>query len=126
VKKRRRKKFRDKSVLPDTDLRQTPLVERKKRNLKRLIEGSDRNEIIYSQHVERDAKLLFQKVCERNLEGIVCKRRMGVYSEHGWLKIKNQNYTQTERRHEMFTAFHERRKSGKIVSPKLWPKRGSA
>ena len=34
-----------------------------------------------------------------------------------WLKIKNPNYTQTEGRHEMFTAFHERRKSGKIVRP---------
>ena len=43
---------------------------------------------------------------------------MGVYAEHGWLKIKNPNYSQSEGRHEMFTAFHERRKSGKIVSPK--------
>jgi hypothetical protein len=31
---------------------------------------------IYAQHVERDGKLLFQEVCERNLEGIVCKRRI--------------------------------------------------
>jgi bifunctional non-homologous end joining protein LigD len=89
------------------DLRQTPLIDRK-RKLRRLIEGGDCSEIIYAQHVERDGKLLFQEVCERNLEGIVCKRRMGVYSEHGWLKIKNPKYTQAEGRHEMFEAFQER------------------
>jgi hypothetical protein len=33
---------------------------------------------------------------------------MGVYSEHGWLKIKNPHYTQTEGGHEMFEAFRER------------------
>jgi bifunctional non-homologous end joining protein LigD len=37
--------------LNGTDLRQTPLIERKKR-LRRLIEGSDCSEIIYAQHVE--------------------------------------------------------------------------
>jgi len=100
--------------LNDTDLRQTPLIERKKK-LRRLIEGS---EIIYAQHVEQDGKLFFQEVCERNLEGPVCKRRMGVYAEHGWLKIKNPHYTQTEGRHEMFEAFHEQRKSRKSPSAK--------
>ena len=97
--------------LDGVDLRQTPLIERKKK-LRRLIEGSECSEIIYAQHVERDGKLLFQEVCERNLEGIVCKRRVGVYSEHGWLKIKNPHYSQSEGRQEMFTAFQERRKSG--------------
>jgi ATP-dependent DNA ligase len=80
---------------------------------------------MYSQHVERDGKLLFQEVCERNLEGMVCKWKTGLCSEHGWLKIKNPHHTQTEGRHEMFEAFHDRRKSGKIVSPKIWPKKGS-
>ena len=56
--------------LNDTDLRQTPLIERKKK-LRRLIEGSECSEIIYWQHVERDGTLLFQEVCQRNLEGIV-------------------------------------------------------
>jgi len=96
--------------LNGVDLRQTPLIERKKK-LRRLIEGSGCSEIIYAQHVERDGTLLFQEVCERNLEGVIAKRRMGVYSEHGWLKIKNPHYTQTEGRHEMFTALQERRKS---------------
>jgi hypothetical protein len=44
---------------------------------------------------------------------MVAKRRMGVYAEHGWLKIKNPKYTQAEGRHEIFEAFHKRVK-GKI------------
>jgi ATP-dependent DNA ligase len=59
-----------------------------------LIERSTWSEIIYAQHVEEHGRLLFQEVCERNLEGMVAKRRMGVYAEHGWLKIKNTKYTQ--------------------------------
>ena len=51
---------------------------------------------MYSQHIERDGKLLFKKVCERNLEGIVAKQKTGVYAEHGWLKIKNPNYSKKE------------------------------
>ena len=99
--------------LNDTDLRQAPLIERKKK-LQGLIQRSECSEIMYSQHVERYGKLLFQEVCERNLEGIVAKRKTGVYSEHGWLKIKNPHYTQTEGRREMFDAFHERQKSVEI------------
>jgi ATP-dependent DNA ligase len=63
---------------------------------------------LYAQHVERDGKLLFEEVCSRNLEGIVAKRRMGRYAEHGWLKIKNAKYTRAEGRHDMFTALRER------------------
>jgi bifunctional non-homologous end joining protein LigD len=94
--------------LNGVDLRQTPLVERKKK-LKKLIDRSDCSEILYAQHIERNGRLLFEEVCERNLEGMVAKRRMGVYAEHGWLKIKNAKYTQAEGRHDMFTAFRERR-----------------
>jgi bifunctional non-homologous end joining protein LigD len=101
--------------LNDIDLRQTPLIERKKK-LQGLIQRSECSEIMYSQHVEHDGKLLFQEVCERNLEGIVCKRRMGVYSEHGWLKVKNPRYTQGEGRREMFEAFREHRTNNKSVA----------
>jgi ATP-dependent DNA ligase len=64
--------------------------------------------ILYAQHIERNGKLLFEEVCVRNLEGMVAKRRMGRYAEHGWLKIKNPKYSQVEGRHDMFEAFHER------------------
>ena len=90
--------------LDGEDLRRTPLIERKKK-LRKLVERSKCPEILYAQHIERDGKLLFEEVVERNLEGMVAKRRMGVYAEHGWLKIKNAKYSQAEGRHDMFTAF---------------------
>jgi bifunctional non-homologous end joining protein LigD len=95
--------------LDDSDLRRTPLIKRKKK-LKQLIHRSECSEVIYAQHVEHWGKLLFEEVCERNLEGIVGKRKSSLYVEHGWVKIKNPNYSQAEGRHEMFTAFHEHRK----------------
>jgi ATP-dependent DNA ligase len=49
---------------------------------------------------------LFNEVCERNLEGVLAKRKTGTYSTvSGWLRIKNPNYTQSERRHELFETF---------------------
>jgi bifunctional non-homologous end joining protein LigD len=68
--------------LDHEDLRQAPLIERKK-NLKKLIERSECSEILYAQHIEGNGKLLLQEVIERNVEGIVAKRRIGVYAEHG-------------------------------------------
>jgi ATP-dependent DNA ligase len=62
------------------DLRPTPLIERKKK-LKQLIHRSPCSEIIYAQHVEGEGKLLFEEVCERNLEGMVCKRKASVVPE---------------------------------------------
>jgi bifunctional non-homologous end joining protein LigD len=90
--------------LDGNDLRQAPLIERKKK-LKKLIGRSKCSEILYAQHIERNGKLLFEEVVERNLEGVVAKRRVSVYAEHGWLKIKNPKYTQVEGRHDIFTAF---------------------
>jgi bifunctional non-homologous end joining protein LigD len=95
--------------LDGADLRQMGLIERKKQ-LKKLIQRSKCSEILYAQRIERDGKLLFEEVVERNLEGMVAKRRMGAYAEHGWL-IKNAKYTQAEGRHEMFEALQRPRKS---------------
>jgi bifunctional non-homologous end joining protein LigD len=93
--------------LDHEDLRSMPLIERKEK-LKMLIDRSDCSEILYAQHIEENGKLLFDETVERNLEGIVAKRRIGVYAEHGWLKIKNPHYTQVEGRHDMFKSFHGR------------------
>jgi ATP-dependent DNA ligase len=57
--------------------------------------------------VQQNALRFFTPV-ERKLEGLVAKRRMSVYTEHGWLKIKNPKYTQAVGRHDMFTAFKKR------------------
>ena len=48
---------------------------------------------------------LFQLACERDLEGIVAKRKFDPYLLDGsttWLKIRNQNYSQWIGREELF------------------------
>ena len=58
----------------------------------------------YHSHVERDGKALYQLTCERNLEGIVAKRRDGLYDTRKpqGVKVKNPNYTQAAGRVELF------------------------
>jgi bifunctional non-homologous end joining protein LigD len=91
--------------LNDRDLRQHPLIERKEK-LRALIEKSGLPDVICGKYVEERGVDLYNEVCERNLEGVVAKRKSGTYSTvSGWLKIKNPNYTQSERRHELFDAF---------------------
>jgi bifunctional non-homologous end joining protein LigD len=98
------------------DLRQLPLIERKEK-LRTLIEGSKLEDIICGKYVEGRGVDLFNAVCQHNLEGVVAKRKTGTYSTvSGWLKIKNPNYTQSERRHELFDSFKV-----KTAKPKLPP-----
>jgi bifunctional non-homologous end joining protein LigD len=75
------------------DLRQLPLVERKIR-LRKLIERSDCERIVYVQHIEMRGCVLYRAICKKDLEGIVAKRRNSAYSVSGhWLKVLNPNYT---------------------------------
>ena len=86
------------------DLRRKPLMERKAR-LCELIRKSRCPRLLYAQHVDAAGKELFHEICRCDLEGIVVKRKMGVYREDrpDWLKIKNRTYSQAEGRHEMLT-----------------------
>ncbi len=94
------------------DLRALPLIERKKQ-LRRLIAKNGCERIICAQHIAKHGTALYREICERDLEGIVAKRKDGVYSVSGqWFKILNPHYTQHEGRHEKFTAFKER--SGRV------------
>jgi bifunctional non-homologous end joining protein LigD len=87
------------------DLRQLPLIERKKQ-LHKLIAKSRCERIIYAQHIEKRGIALYQEICERDLEGIVAKRRDSVYSSIGqWFKVLNPAYSQHNGRHERFTGF---------------------
>jgi bifunctional non-homologous end joining protein LigD len=96
--------------LNDWDLRQRPLLERKEK-LKALIEKSSLPDVICEKYIEGHGIDLFNAVCKRNLEGIVAKKKDGTYSTvSGWLKIKNPNYTQSERRHELFDSFKTKQK----------------
>jgi bifunctional non-homologous end joining protein LigD len=86
------------------DLRSLPLIERK-RHLHELGRGSRCHAIIYAQHIEDKGIGLFEEICALDLEGIVAKRKRGVYKNNGlgWKKIKNPKYSQAEGRHDLFT-----------------------
>ena len=90
--------------LNGADLRRKPLVERKAR-LCELIRKSRCPRLLYAQHVDAAGKELFHEICRCDLEGIVAKRKMGMYREDrpDWLKIKNRTYSQAEGRHELLT-----------------------
>jgi hypothetical protein len=71
-----------------------------------VIEKSKLPDVICGKYVEGRGVDLFNEVVRRNLEGVVAKRKTGTYATvSGWLKIKNPNYTQSERRHELFDSF---------------------
>jgi bifunctional non-homologous end joining protein LigD len=70
------------------DWRKIPLEDRK-RKLASLITPGD--SLRFSDHYEEHGKALFEIARERQLEGIVAKRRASCYEEHrsrDWLKIK--------------------------------------
>jgi ATP-dependent DNA ligase len=73
------------------DLRDLPLIERKRR-LTRLIGRTRRRAIRYSEHLTGDGATVFAHVCRMGLEGIVSKRTDAPYRSGPskvWLKSKN-------------------------------------
>jgi ATP-dependent DNA ligase len=57
--------------------------------------------ILYAQHVESFGRRLFEVVQQRDLEGIVAKRKDSAYGLD-WFKVRNPNYSQYEGRRELF------------------------
>jgi bifunctional non-homologous end joining protein LigD len=83
------------------DLRQLPLVERKKR-LERLL-PTDSGTLLRVPSFEESGCELLQAACQLDLEGIVAKRKADPYAETTpWYKIKNPAYTQAEGRADLF------------------------
>ena len=68
---------------------------------------------MFAQHVNGCGKELFAEICARDLEGIVAKRKLGVYKDdgNGWLKIRNKSYSQAEGRHELLTGKNRKAKT---------------
>jgi ATP-dependent DNA ligase len=67
----------------------------------RLIQGGAEPQpplLLFKGEAFDDGAALFEAVCERELEGVVAKRRSGRYrpGERGWVKIKNRNYWRHE------------------------------
>jgi len=82
------------------DLRQTPLIERK-RLLRSIVPA--RSTVLYSEAVDNGTEF-YRLVCESDLEGVVAKRKDGLYTpaETSWVKIRNPRYSQMEGRRELF------------------------
>ena len=103
-------------MMDGKDLRGLPLLERKRRLLRIMPLVACR--VLYLDHVVERGCDLFRVACDRDLKGVVAKYARGVYHADGrttsWLKIKNANYSQAERRHELFEARIIGRRSNKL------------
>jgi bifunctional non-homologous end joining protein LigD len=78
------------------DLRPLPLVERKKR-LKRLLRRRSNHLLAEAVSIEGRGRALMAAVEERDLEGIVAKRKNDPYRRGvTWWKIKNRAYSQAD------------------------------
>ncbi len=87
--------------LDGEDLRDRPLLERKAK-LRALVPEED-SRLLYVDHIEASGVALFERVCEMDLEGVIAKRKKGLYREGTtWYKIKNAVYSQAEGRGEVF------------------------
>jgi bifunctional non-homologous end joining protein LigD len=84
------------------DVRYLPLSDRKLRLRRVIPKRAER--LLYCDHVEAHGEPLFKLVCEKDLEGVVAKRRADPYlPEHAaWLKIRNHDYSQWVGREELF------------------------
>jgi len=77
-------------ALNGRDLRDQPLIERKRQLRDTLPECP---QLLFVDHIEERGEELFNVVCKRDVEGIVAKHRLSRYAvETGnpaWVKIKN-------------------------------------
>ena len=86
------------------DLRDLPLVERKAKLRKLVPRKASR--LLYLDHINGKGIELYEQCCKRYLEGVVAKPKLSQYRELGgkpvWIKVKNPDYSQAERRSELF------------------------
>ena len=84
------------------DLRRKPLMERKR--ILRSLVPTTASPILYAECFDSTGTELYRAVCDMDLEGIVAKRKDGLYTpeETTWVKIRNPHYSQGEGRRELF------------------------
>jgi bifunctional non-homologous end joining protein LigD len=94
--------------LDGIDMRQQPLVERKKALNELLPE--DTAPLYKILTLEEHGRALFSAIKKMDLEGIVAKRKTDPYTpDTEWYKIKNSGYTQGEGRVDLFRPSERRR-----------------
>ena len=84
------------------DLRNLPLIERKRRLVK-LLGKAQRRGIRFVEHLAGDGPTIFEHVCRMGLEGIVSKRTHAPYRSgpsRTWLKCKNPESAAVRRERE--------------------------
>lgn len=74
-----------------------------KERLEKLLKKAKCGEIPYAHHILANGVSFFEEIRVRDLEGIVAKRKRGIYRDDGkdWPKIKNANYSRSEGRHDL-------------------------
>jgi len=64
---------------------------------------SDGERLLYCDYVESVGEELFQLVCQRDLGGVVAKRKFDPYlPSASWVKIRNREYSQWVGQEELF------------------------
>ena len=91
-------------ALNGEDLRQLPLVDRKRR-WRRILPARSPH-VLYVDHTRGAGIELFELICQLDLEGIVAKRANSPYEDNlrspHWIKIKNPAYSQKEGLADLF------------------------
>ena len=89
--------------LDGSDLRDRPLLERKKL-LRKLLSRRPKS-VLYVDHVTSGTEL-FQVICDHDMEGVVAKQASAKYTPEAttWVKIKNRQYSQAVGREDFFSA----------------------
>jgi bifunctional non-homologous end joining protein LigD len=99
--------------LDGTDMRQQPLVDRKK-GLNELL-PEDTAPLYKILTLDEHGRALFSAIKKMDLEGIVAKRKTDPYAPGTeWYKIKNAGYTQGEGRVDLFRP-RERRRAERVT-----------
>jgi bifunctional non-homologous end joining protein LigD len=88
------------------DLRNLALLDRKQR-LQQLLNHPG---LLYAEHIPTKGVDLFKVICQKDLEGIVCKHKAAPYVSRPqvWFKVINPTYSQHRGRREMFDKFRQR------------------
>ena len=84
------------------DLRYFPLTDRKHKL--RAVLPHEAERLLYCDHIEERGEHLFRLVSERDLEGIVAKRKFDpcLLDNAKWYKIRNRKYSQWIGREKLF------------------------
>lgn len=98
----------------DKELVAQPLEERRKL-LEEIIKRNEGKSISFSRNISGDGKFILKTVCENGYEGVICKKKDGIYKSgrnYDWVKVKCKNsqefiilgFTQTENRIRAFSS----------------------